>query len=105
MAWIGVLKHEKKAPQRISFDIELYVEPFEGKPDTLDSTVCYASVCGVIADCAQEKHFNLVETLAEKAAKAVLAYDTQIKGVQIILSKPDIMDNTRAVGVSMRRWR
>lgn len=63
---LGCTEDERKQPQEVSFSIEFqFHEPPPGEvSDQLSHTLCYAEVCDLIKKNTGERHFSLVEKLA-----------------------------------------
>jgi dihydroneopterin aldolase len=51
---------------------------------------------------ADSRHFNLVETLAERIGEACLA-DRRVLAVRIAIEKPDVLPGCRSVGIAIER--
>ena len=100
---IGVYDHEKKAPQRVRFNVDLRVRRSSGAiGDDLANVLSYDDVIHGIRDLTAERHFNLVETLAEEVA--VLCLDNQrVARVQVKIEKLDVHPEAAAVGVEIER--
>ena len=70
---IGVPEEERAAPQRLT--VTLTLEPnadFRALGDRIEATVDYAAVCEAVKALAAERPRQLVETLAEEIAGALL---------------------------------
>lgn len=100
--FIGILPEEKEHKQRVTIELEILLEPKISYEEKIDNTVSYADIITHIEELAASKHFNLVETLAEEISKFCLG-NAAIQEVKIVVKKPDIIDNTKAVGFSMTR--
>jgi dihydroneopterin aldolase len=50
------------------------------------------------------RHFNLIETLAERIAEACLA-DPRVEAARIAIAKPDIVAGCAEVGIAIERRR
>lgn len=107
-AVVGVLEHERLAPQPLAFDLDLE-RPFERAAayDDLGETTNYAAVLALVVEVAQSGHFMLLETLAHKVADAVLALDSEIVNVSVAVRKlvPPVPEDVTTVGVRVTRHR
>lgn len=102
MMSIGLLPEEKQQKQRVLIDASLDIEPMEQYAEDIDNTVCYASVAQTIEAIAQEKHYDLVESLSTDITEQCLnKYNVQKMSVTV--KKPDILKNADAVGFTMTR--
>lgn len=71
-ACIGVYDWEKAAPQPMLLDLEFGISSVLAcRTDRLGDTVDYAEVVARLRDLAMERHFELVETLADAMARLV----------------------------------
>jgi dihydroneopterin aldolase len=100
---IGVYDHEKEAPQRVRFNVDLRVRrPSGAIGDDLANVLSYDDVIHGIRDLIAERHFNLVETLAEEIASQCLD-DRRVARVQVKIEKLDVHPEAEAVGVEIER--
>jgi len=104
-AWIGLHKHEKLAPQTIELDIEFGIPGdtvfASGKvADTID----YALVIEHVRALMAGEHFGLVETLADRIARMILA-DFHAPHARVSITKLGALRNARRVGVCVERVR
>lgn len=85
----GVLPEEKKNGQTffVSAELMLDLRP-AGTSDDLSKTVNYADVCEDIRRTMQEESYDLIEAAAEAVAEHILLSYPLIKGVHIVVSKP-----------------
>ncbi len=103
MARIGILAHEKIAPQPILLDIELSFDTrHAGTTGNLADTLDYAQLADDVATLCLQDHIDLVETLAERLASYCLS-DLRVQQVMIQLGKPQALTNCANVGVKI--WR
>lgn len=100
---IGVYEWEKGITQRLVFDLRM---AHDNKPaadnDDITQALDYASVSQTLTDFAQNNTFELVETMAEKAAK-LLMDSFSIPWIALKLSKPGAVANAANVGVYIER--
>ncbi len=103
MATVGVLEHEKLAPQKLIISVDLTVrEGVEGLEDRLENVVCYGNVVENIKAIIDSGHVNLIETLAELIAKSALE-DKRVLAARVRIEKPDIIPECQTVGIEIER--
>ncbi len=102
-ALIGIYDSEKVKPQRIIINIDLSVTEGSGDDD-ISHVVSYEIVVKKVEAIIAEGHINLVETLCEKIAASCLT-DRRVVAARVRVEKPDIIANTRSVGVEIERSR
>ena len=101
---IGAYAHEKAAPQPVVIDADLWVATGRAAAaDQLEAAVDYTEITARIKRCALAKHFNLLETLCETVAAAVLEHPG-VSRVHLDIAKPFALSNGR-VSVSVERSR
>jgi dihydroneopterin aldolase len=85
----GVLSEEKKHPQPFIIDLQLFLnlQP-AGLNDDLDLTVDYARVFAEVQQLVENKSYNLIETLAENIAAALLQR-FPVEAVEVSVYKPN----------------
>ena len=84
-AEIGVYKHEIGRVQPLVVDVELDV-PTAGA-DRLAETLNYETILSAARDIAGQGHIELVETFAERLARACLA-DERVTKARVRVEKP-----------------
>jgi dihydroneopterin aldolase len=104
-ARVGLHKHEKIAPQTIELDIEIGIPGntvfTSGKvSDTIDYAVVVEHVRALVAT----EHFGLVETLADRIARMILA-DFSAPRARVCIAKLGMLKNAGHVGVCVERER
>lgn len=82
----GVYPEEKLRPQPFLIDVEASLVPRPDRDD-LATTVDYSVLATQIAEVAGEGSVDLIETIAEKVARACLA-DSRIDSVEVRVHKP-----------------
>jgi dihydroneopterin aldolase len=104
-ARLGIYPEEKANPQRIIVNIDLSVEEGDDPgSDDIKSVVSYETVVKNVERIVAEGHVNLVETLAERIATSCLS-DRRVVAARVRIEKPEIIRNTRSVGVEIERTR
>lgn len=94
-AGIGVYDHEHGRLQKLVIDVTLELEP---KPiERLGDTVNYETVANAARAIAAEGHVGLVETFAERLARACLE-DRRVKRATVRIEKPGALQAVIAPG-------
>lgn len=103
LASIGVLEWEKQQAQKLELDLELVtdIRP-AASTDELALTVDYAAISAQVMAVAQAQHHDLLETVAEKIAAAVLQ-NLAVQQVDLTLRKPGAVPAATSVGVKISR--
>lgn len=102
---IGVYDWERVDPQRVFVDVELdYSLEKAGISDQVTDTIDYATIAKLVDDTAKELKPELVEALAHHSCLRILE-SYPVDAVNIKITKPDILDRARNVGVQVRRTR
>lgn len=71
--FVGVADWEKKVPTRIEVDLEIYADVKKAcKSDDLDDTIDYAKAYDLVNQVIRARHHNLIESVAEEVAAAIL---------------------------------
>jgi len=109
-ASIGIYAAEHETPQRIRINIDLAVDD-EGAGrmsrqavgrDDLARVVDYEAVANQVRNIVAAGHVQLVETLAERLAEAVLA-DKRIHIARVRVEKLDVFADASSAGVEIER--
>lgn len=104
----GVGPQERRLGQRFFVDLEFYLDlQPAARTDDYSKTVCYAAVYKAVDAVMTGEPVNLIETLAERIAQAVLGEFPAVDGVTIAIRKPSapvpgVLDHA-AVEISRRR--
>lgn len=86
----GVYPEETKSGQTFVVNAILYTDTGKaGRTDQLELSTDYGDVCQFIADWMQKNTYKLLETVAEKLAKAILLKYNLISEVDLEIRKPD----------------
>lgn len=104
MVQIGIHDFEKTAPQKLIFNIELYVPLAYSTPkqDLIDEVVDYDFVRSVVRKRVQLGAIGLQETLGDDLLSELLKHP-QIVAARVSTSKPDVYPDCRGVGVETFR--
>ncbi len=101
-AVVGVLAEERDRAQPVAFDLDVE-RPFEeaALSDDLAETTNYAEVLALVTTIASENSFLLLETLAYRVAREVLAFDDAVTSVTVAVRKlrPPVPEDVATVGV------
>jgi len=94
-AGIGVYDHEQGRLQRLVIDVTLELEP---RPiERLGDTINYETVANAARAIAAEGHVGLVETFAERLARACLD-DRRVLRAVVRIEKPGALQGVIAPG-------
>lgn len=87
----GALPEETTLGQRFRVTVSLATDLLEaGMTDNLEKTVNYAEVYELCKRIVEGEPVKLIETVAEKIAGETLQYfSNKVKGVRVVLIKPD----------------
>jgi thioredoxin reductase (NADPH) len=104
-ARIGVYPREKDRHQTLSFDLDFDVDAARAAPaDALRDTIDYAAVTEVIAEVVGRQHYNLIETVAEVVAAAILGrFPTRRVRVRVTKSGVPLRRAAAVIEVERRR--
>jgi len=99
---IGVHDFEQGTPQRIRFNVDLYVPLALSTPtaDSLDEVVDYDFIRHTISQRVAQGHIQLQETLADDLLQAMLAHP-KVRAARVSTEKPDVYPDCEAVGVEV----
>ncbi|MEO7241692.1 MAG: dihydroneopterin aldolase [Variovorax sp.] len=99
---IGVHDFEKRAEQRVIFNVELYVllSASTPKEDSLDEVVDYDFIRRTVADRVARGHIHLQETLCDDVLAAMLAHP-KVQAARVSTAKPDVYPDCAAVGIEV----
>lgn len=99
---IGVHDFEKRAEQRVIFNVEIYV-PLElntPKQDRLEEVLDYDFIRKIIVERVKRGHIHLQETLCDEIVAAILEHPN-VMAVRVSTAKPDVYPDCEAVGVEV----
>jgi 7,8-dihydroneopterin aldolase/epimerase/oxygenase len=96
---IGVHDFEKRGPQRLLINVDLYVPLAFSKPrhDRIDEVVDYDFVRSRIAERISQGPIQLQETLCDDLLALMLAHP-QVRAVRVSTEKPDVYPDCAGVG-------
>ena len=100
---IGVYDWEKSLQQKLYFDLEM---AFDNRPaartDDINLALNYFSVSEVVNQFAQNNHFELLETMAERVA-ALIMDQFPVPWIRLTLHKPGALPKAASLGVQIER--
>ena len=103
---LGILEHEKRAPQPIQVDAELNLgaQPLRPRDDDITHVLDYRKVRQIVIDECTAEHVNLLESLIGKLCQRLLGLHG-VQGVRVTITKLEIFDDC-AVAIRMEagRW-
>ncbi len=105
-ASLGILDHERAAPQPIQVDAELSLgrQPLEPHNDDLMHVLDYRMVRQIIIDECTAKHVNLLESMIGKLAERLMQLPG-VQGVRVKIAKLEIFDDCEvAIRVETGAW-
>ena len=105
-AILGILEHEKTAPQPIQVDAELNLgtQPLLPSDDDINHVLDYRKVRQIIITECTAEHVNLLETLIGKLAHRLMQLPG-VKGVRVKIAKLEIFDDCEvAIRVETGQW-
>ena len=103
---MGILDHEKTAPQPIQVDAELNLGTQALSPtnDEINHVLDYRKVRQIIIDECTERHINLLESMIGKVAARLMQLPGVV-GVRVKLAKLEIFDDCEvAIRVETGQW-
>jgi dihydroneopterin aldolase len=101
-ASIGILEHERKAPQILVVSITLEVEDTPLGAGGLDDVVDYRTPADLARAILAEGHIDLVEIYADRLATACLG-EPGVRNVKVRVEKPAAIPDAAGAGVELYR--
>ncbi len=103
---LGILSHEKTAPQPIQVDAELSLgaQPLTPRDDDILHVLDYRKVRQIIIDECRAEHVNLLESLIGKLANRLMQLPG-VLGVRVKIAKLEIFDDCEvAIRIEAGQW-
>ena len=103
---LGILAHEKVAPQPIQVDAEINLgpQPLAPSDDDIMHVLDYRKVRQIIIDECTAVHVNLLESLIGKVAQRLMQLPN-VRGVRIKIAKLEIVDDCEvAIRTETGQW-
>jgi dihydroneopterin aldolase len=107
VAAIGVTAEERTIRQRLSIDVEIFVDAARAaRLDSLKETIDYSKIATLVMDVCRNRDFHLIETLAELLASRILA-DFPTPQVRVLVRKisPVVEPRVNHVSIEIVRSR
>ncbi|HYD56192.1 MAG TPA: dihydroneopterin aldolase [Burkholderiales bacterium] len=102
-ALIGFHKRERYAPQTLTFDVEIGIaNEAVFASDRVADCIDYDKVAARVREIATGHHYNLVEALADRVARAIIA-EFQAASVTVSVAKLGVLRGAGLVGVRIER--
>lgn len=103
---LGVLEHEKEAPQPIAVDVELNLgsQSLHPRDDDLTHVLDYRRVRSIVIEECTARHVNLLESLIGKVAARLMDLPG-VLGVRVKIAKLEIFDDCEvAIRIETGQW-
>ncbi len=102
MVRIGAHGFEKTQPQRLLFNVDLYVPLSASTPgsDRLDEVLDYDFIRELIGLRIAAGHIELQETLVDDLLRSLLTHPS-VRAARVSTHKPDVYPDCAAVGVEV----
>ena len=103
---LGILDHERTAPQPIQVDAELNQghQPLLPHDDDITHVLDYRKVRQIIIDECRAEHVNLLESLIGKLAHRLMLLPG-VRGVRVKIAKLEIFDDCEvAIRMETGQW-
>ena len=102
---IGIHVFEKIEKQEVKFNINIDINPLLAPIENkLDSIVNYETIVKSVTRLTKNKHYELLETLAEDIF-FILFKNINIKKIKLKIEKTQIIKNTSSVGIEITKKR
>ena len=100
---IGIHDFEKIEKQKVKFNINIDINPLLTPIENeLNSVVNYETVIRDVTRLSKNKHYELLETLAEDIF-FILFRNINIKQIKLKIEKTQIIKNTSSVGIEITK--
>jgi dihydroneopterin aldolase len=107
VAAIGVTPEERTIRQRLSIDIEIFVDSAKAaRSDSLKDAIDYSKIATLVMQVCGSRDFHLIETLAELLASRILV-DFPTPQVRVLVRKisPVVEPRVNYVSIEIVRMR
>jgi len=96
---IGIHDFERRAPQRVVFDIDLYIPLCVSTPlnDTIEEVLDYDFIRRAVFERVEQGHIHLQETLCDDLLARMLARP-EVRAARVCTAKADVYPDCEAVG-------
>lgn len=100
---IGIYEWERKVPQTVQLDLEIGLPHSRAcQTDDVADSINYADVAQRIRDTVAQRHFNLVEALAEHVAQVILT-EFGSPWVKVCVTKLAVVRGIKQLGICIER--
>jgi dihydroneopterin aldolase len=100
---IGIYEWERKMPQTVQLDLEIGLPGTRaGLTDRIEDTIDYGAVVARLKSTLAERHFDLLEALAEHVAD-VIRREFGAPWVRVSVTKLGMLRDIRRVGLVIER--
>jgi dihydroneopterin aldolase len=100
---IGIYEWERKMPQTVQLDLEIGLPSSRAsETDKVEDTIDYGAVVARIEATIEERHFDLLEALAEHIA-GLIRNEFGAPWVRVAATKLGMLKQIKRVGVSIER--
>jgi dihydroneopterin aldolase len=101
-ARIGIYDYEKQGTQTLILSVKLtYLKGHSFTSDDFKETLNYETIIETVKTTIDEKHYNLIETLAETLAANILKL-ASVETVTIKIEKPSVTQNEQSGLLSVK---
>lgn len=99
---IGVHEYEKKGPQRLLVNVDLFIPYAVSTPsnDDLSEVVDYSFIRDALDSLASQGHINLQETFCDEIARLLLVHP-DVRAVRVSTEKLDVYENAESIGIEV----
>ena len=105
-AIIGIYDWERENRQPLFFDIELSLPIFKAAAsDQINDTVDYKQVCDELIELVDKSRVELLESLVENICNHIFTHHSAVQKIDLKVSKPQAVAETRTVGLIVSRVR
>ena len=103
---LGILDHEKSAPQAIQVDADLNMgsQPLKPDDDEISNVLDYRTVHTLIINTCTQQHINLLESLTGKLCVSLMQLPN-VLGARVRIVKLDIFDDCEvSINQEVGQW-
>ena len=105
LIFIGIHNFEKIKKQKVKFNLNIDINPFLFPSENkMNSIVNYETIIKIITKLTKNKHYELLESLAEDIFNELFE-NINIKKIKIKIEKTQIIKNTSSVGIEIIKKR
>lgn len=102
----GLFPEEKRIGQRFNVDLELFADTHKaGQTDDMNDSIHYGHAYDIVKEIVEQRIVNLIETVAEQIAAALLDHFEGLHACRVKVIKPDapIPGHFKSVAVEIYR--